>query len=239
MSDMNSEPSPFGGVPHNPWASEGAATHSAQASLTMTGPVAVEPTTHTSERRSWGATVAAAVVALAVGAGAGWFLGDRGSADAPDGVQMYSGESIPGFPDAEIGKVPEALAEGLFYCVEMDVSSFGKNADGVNCEAAVSGYRGKLRYVGSDERAWIDDQLDRRSEQDGFKEVAVEGLEAAEFRARFDNHDNDLTMLTLTDQDRSFYLDVSARDDYGDEPSDSENSGFIRAVEAVLGISGE
>lgn len=239
MSDMNSEPSPFGGAPHNPWASEGTATPSAQASPAMTEPVAGEPTTHTSEHRSWGVTVAAAVVALAVGAGAGWFLGARGSEDAPDGVRMYSGEGIAGFPDDEIGKVPQALAEGLFYCVEMDVSSFGKTADGVNCEAAVGGYRGKLRYVGSDERAWIDDQLDRRSEQDGFKEVAVEGLKAAEFPTRFDNHDNDLTMLTLTDQDRSFYLDVSARDDYGDEPSDSENSGFILAVETALGISGE
>ncbi|WP_417288073.1 hypothetical protein [Corynebacterium variabile] len=234
---MNSSPSPFGDSPNNPWASEGTDGKPTPAMPGSTTAEVAGSATGQSKRRSWGITAAVAVVALAVGAGAGWFLGDNGSEEATDDLQMYSGDGIYGFPNKEIENVPEVLAEGLFYCEEGTVSNNSQSANGVDCEVAVGGYRGVLRYVGSDESRWISDQLETAADATGYEPLDVEGLDAAEFSTKFDFHDDDVTMLVLTVPDNSFYLDVSARDVHGDEPSTSEDRGFIRAVEAALGAT--
>ena len=144
MSDLNYGTSPFSSHPDNPWASEGA---DRQTPLTPT-----EPTADDSGRGSRRRTAMVAVVTLAVGVGVGWFSGARGSEDTADGVQMYSGDGIYGFPGDEISNIPDALARGLFDCDEMTVNSDSEPADGVICYVGVDGYRGLLRYVGSTER---------------------------------------------------------------------------------------
>lgn len=91
---MTDDVSPFSNQPDNPWSNGipedtgGSESPSRRPGKILTGAVS-------------------AVVALTVGVGAGWMLGGQRDGGGEDGVPMYSGAGLPGFPDGESGNVPE------------------------------------------------------------------------------------------------------------------------------------
>lgn len=220
--------SPMNGVPMsgNPW------------------PQPIQPVTApqpTSPRKTRGLLLggAAAAAALAVGLGAGYYLGNDNEDSAPSQVATYAGDL------AEINSVlgsfgqeetlPASFASSLVQCEQGRIVQGQGNpeTDSARCTMVLNGYRGEMVYTQDSD--WITDMRGDREELRDFQALDITGLDAFTYIERMAGAD--FPVIVLVDPEGDFYLGVSPR---GLEevmaPTSDESSGFTAAVVESLRV---